>query len=224
MKNKTKNQKWTGFFTNMLGIILGIVLTFGVNALWQKHEDKKKVNEIMALLRHELEVNKEWFKTQENLIKHDSYVYRKILEANGNWKSIHPDTLKQYQTQVSLIWHAPFTASAWQIFQNSEAIQKMNNQKVVVAMLNAYTDMALFKDLIMNEYWNEKKKAIATEEDSYKYFDEVMNNKASVAFYRDFASEEALFWQLFTLTDEGFDYLLPLLDEQGYKKQLQSMD
>ena len=214
-----KNKNLTGFFMNLLGVILGIVLTFGVNSLWQKHEDQKKINEIMVLLRHELEINKEWFKTQKNLMMDDSYVYRKILETNGDWESIHPDTLKQYQTQTSLIWYAPFTASAWQIFQNSEVIQKMNNQKLVIAILNAYTDMTLFRELIMNEYWSEKKKAIATDEDPYKYFDNVINNKESVAFYRDFASEEALFWNLFKHTDLGFDYLLPLLDKHGYYLQ-----
>ena len=216
MKNKIKNQKFSGFFLNMLGVILGIVLTFGVNALWQKHEDKKKVNEIMTLLRHELEVNKEWFKTQRMLIKSDTAVYRKILAANGDWESIHPDTLKQYRNQVSQIWYVPFTTSAWQIFQNSEVIQKMNNQKLVIAMLNGYTEMTLFKELIMDEYWNEKKKAIVTEEDPYKYFDEVMNSKESVAFYKDFALEASLFWELFTFADNGFDYLLPILDKDGY--------
>jgi hypothetical protein len=216
MKNKDKNRLWAGFFTNMLGIILGIMLTFGVNALWQKHEDNKKINEIMSLLRHELEINKEWFKTQEKLIRADCYVYKKILEANGDWKSIHPDTLKQYQAQTSILWRAPFTSSAWQMFQNSDVIQKMNSQKLVIGILNAYTVMDLLKELIMTEYWDEKKKVISMEEDPYKYFDDVINNKTSTFFYRAYTSEESPFWHIFELTDEGFGYLLPLLDEHGY--------
>ena len=219
---KNRNRIWAGFFTNMLGIILGIGLTFGVNSLWQKHEDKKKVDEIMALLRHELDINKQWFEVQDSLIRSDSRVYKKILEAKGDWKSIHPDTLKQYQAQTSLILYAPFTSSAWQIFQNSEVIQKMNNQKLVVSILHAYTDMILFKELIMVEYWHEKKQAFATAEDPYEYFDDIMSNKKSVAFYREYASEESLFWNLFTFTNQGFDYLLPLLDENGYRSQEQN--
>ena len=37
-----KINRWSGFFTNLLGVILGITLTFGVNSLWQKREEKKK--------------------------------------------------------------------------------------------------------------------------------------------------------------------------------------
>jgi len=83
-----KNKKWTGFFTNLLGVILGITLTFGVNALWQKHEEKKKIKEILILVRNELETNKEWLKSQEKYLKKDIDAFKKVLKADNQWTTI----------------------------------------------------------------------------------------------------------------------------------------
>ena len=81
-----KRMKWSGFFTNLFGVILGITLTFGVNSLWQQREDKKRTKEVLILVRNELKTNKDMFKTHEKRIKTESYVYQKIVEAKQFWK------------------------------------------------------------------------------------------------------------------------------------------
>jgi len=60
---------WSGFLSNLLGVILGIVLTLGVSSLWQQREEKQRTKEILILVRNELETNKEWFKSQEKIMR-----------------------------------------------------------------------------------------------------------------------------------------------------------
>ena len=60
---------WSGFLSNLLGVILGIVLTWGVSSLWQQREEKQRTKEILILVRNELETNKEWFKSQEKIMR-----------------------------------------------------------------------------------------------------------------------------------------------------------
>ena len=216
MKRIYINKRWEGFFTNLLGVILGIVLTFGVSSLLEKREEQKRIKEMMILVRYELYTNQEWFNSMEENMRQDSYVYKKILEAEGDWESIHPDTLEQYQTQVYSYSISLFSVSAWQIFQNSEAIQRMTDKKLVVGIMNGYAILNLLQETITDGYWNEKKKTFSNEEDPYKFFDDVMNNKESVAFYRDNSSPKSTFWNVFAFANQVFDILETILDECGY--------
>ena len=210
-----KKRKWSGFFINLLGVIFGITLTFGINALWQKREDKKKTSEMLILVRKELEINKKWFKDQEKIIKKDSYVYKKLLEANKNWKSIPLDTLRYYRLQLNYREFSQLSTSAWQIFQNSEIIQKMTNKELVIMLASCYNNINIIKEIIEKYYWSEKEKASKVFElDLYEYLDVAMNNKETVCFFHDL--EESSFEEIFFSIDTFIDYILLLLDRYGY--------
>jgi hypothetical protein len=209
---RDKNPR-SGFLTNLLGVVMGILLTFGVNSLWQKQEEKKKTREILILVRNELEVNKQWFKTREQKMIKDIYVYQKILEIKSNWKSIPQDTLDAYIFRTQYLHFSPLTTSAWQIFQNSEMIQKMTNKELVIRLRECYFWINKMEEMLMTEYETPKKKAIAPEIDRYKYFDAVMNNKESVFFYYMTITTDS--WNIFPFVDAIIDYTLSLLDQYG---------
>ena len=216
MKKEKKSIIWKGFFVNMLGVILAIVLTFGVNALWEKRGDKKKTREMLILVRNELETNKNWFKYQEETIKKDIYVYKKILEAKGDWSTIPVDTLHEYRSKVTTIAFSQLTVLAWQIFQNSETIQKISDKELVIRLAGCYYWINKIHDIIMEEYWKDKKKANTYERDPYKYFDAVMLNKETLYFYERMSSDDnAGFKNVFFYIDVYIDYTISLLDKTG---------
>ena len=211
MKNK---KNWSGFFANMLGVILGIMLTFGVNALWQKHEEKKKVREMLILVRNELENNKKWFKYQEETLKKDSEACKKILEANKKWSAIPEDSLAVYVRQFANVSIQQMTTSAWQIFQNSEMIQKIPNKELIIRLTDCYFVVQASHDFIMKNYWDKKYGIIPFEQtELYGFLDAIMSNKEAVHFLQSMSKN--IFANAFPAADAVIDYTLSLLDKYG---------
>ena len=224
---KIEKKLWIGFFMNLLGVVLGILLTFGVNSLYQKHEEKKKTKEILILVRNELQANKTWFTNQENSMRRDVSAYKKILkaEAENSWKSIPEDTLKAYFFQTQSLEFAQLTTSAWQIFQNADIIQKMTDKELIIRLTDCYYWIGKIQDLIQTQYWNNKMSAIVPEVDTHKYFDALMNKKEAVFFYTKMSSEDFDIWNIFPFIDAIIDYTIVLLDNHGdYKYDMTEKD
>jgi len=218
MKNK-KNKKWSGFFTSLLGVMLGISLTFGVNALWQKREEKKKTREMLILVRNELETNKSWFKKQEKVLNKDIDAFRKILEADKNWATIPEDSLVVYINRFGHISFMQLTTSAWQIFQNSEMIQKISDKELVIRLTDCYYIINLISDFIMENYWDKKMQVIPfeafTADKLYDVLDALMNNQELISFLYRSVSFDSFHEEFFPVVDAIIDYTLSLLDKYG---------
>ena len=220
---KNKNNKSSGFFTSLLGVMLGISLTFGVNALWQKYEEKKKTREILILVRNELETNKQWFKNQEKILEKDIDAFNKILKADNKWTTIPEDSLKVYINRLFQLTFTQMTTSAWQIFQNSEMIQKISNKELVIRLTDCYFVINFSYDFVMNNYWDKKMKEMPYEaileidgiDKVYDLLDALMSNKETVNFLRRSITYKVFHENLFPTVDAVIDYTISLLDKYG---------
>jgi len=216
MKKEENRAIWKGFLVNMLGVILAIILTFGVNALWENHEEKRRTKEMLILVRNELISNKNIFKNHEKFMKKDGYIYKKILEAKDNLSSIPKDTIAAYYSKIQTLSVAPTSTSAWQIFQNSEMIQKMTHKEMVIRLTDCYSAMNAWYDFIVNDYWNVKKKMLSfDEDDSYKLFDTVLKNIEMRNFFSTFSVDQKSIWEAFFVIYAYIEYSIILLDKYG---------
>ena len=205
---------YVNFFANFLGIVLGILLTFGVNELWQRHEEKGKTKEVLILVRNELETNKQWFKDQEAQINRDSYVFKKILEADKKWSTIPKDSLVAYYKQISTFSSSELNTSAWHIFQNSEMIQKIPDKELVIDLASCYFYINTCYDMIMKNYWDSRMKIIPHELIMNDFLNELINKKESFYFI-SVISEGTGFQELFFNIDAIIDYTISVLDKYG---------
>ena len=221
-----ENIIWINFFTNLLGVILGIMLTFGVNFLWRRREEKRRTKDMLILVRNELITNKEVFKIQEEFLKKDGNVYQKILDAKNDLASIPADTLKEYHTQIQGLNIISINISAWQIFQNSEIIQKMTNKEMVIRLTDCYTLMNRWHDFIAKDYWEIKKKMLTLEhDDPFRFFDAALKNNETLNFFDSFRLDKEDIWQAFLVTDAMIDYTVMLLDKHGdYRYDMEEKD
>jgi len=227
MNKEEKRAIWKGFLINMLGVILAIVLTFGVNALWEKHVEKKKTTEMLILVRKELEINKEWFKNQEKTMKEDRYAFKKMLEAKDNWKTLPEDTISAYLSRTFYMSFSQLSTSAWQMFQNSNIIQKMTDKELVIRLTECYFFINKIEDFLTKQYWDKKMNSIVAEPDPNKYFDALMNNKETVFFYTIMSSDNFHFdiINAFPLIDAVINYNILLLDRHGnYRYDMDEKD
>ena len=224
MKNK-ENKLWSGFLTNLLGVILGILLTFGGNALWQQREENKKINEMLILVRKELEINRDWFESQEKTIRKDCRVFKKIIKEKDHLADIPIDSLIVYRDLMGSYSDSQLTTTAWQIFQNSEIIQKMTHKELVIRLTECYWLINKLQEVIIKKYWDKKDKAFVYEFDSYLFFSEVLKNKESVYFYTIMAESATNFMTLFPIGESFIDYAIMLLDQQGdYRYNMDKKD
>ena len=222
-----KNLIWSGFLTNLLGVMLGIALTFGGNALWQQYEEKQRIKEMLILIRNELETNKVWFQNHDQLITKDQQLYKKILEAKGKISSIPKDTISDYFTQVLSWSDYQLSTSAWQIFQNSEMIQKMTNKELVIRITDCYFFINIIHETIKREYWDKKQNLNVYELNPYHFFDMLLNDKESVFFLTMWTvdKDKNTFWNNFPLIDAMIDYTILLLDNDGdYRYDMEEKD
>jgi hypothetical protein len=195
---------------------LAIVLTFGVNALWEKREEKRRTKEMLILVRNELVSNMKVFTVHEKSMKKDGYIYKMVLKAKDNLTSIPTDTLEAYYSKIQNISVIPISTSAWQIFQNSEMIQKMTNKELVIRLTDCYTAMIAWSEFISKDYWDTKKKMLLLDEDdSYKLFDAVLKNLEMRNFFSTFSVEQKSIWEAFFVIDAYIDYSIILLDKHG---------
>jgi phosphate/sulfate permease len=224
--NEMENVILSDFLTGLLGVVLGILLTFGVNHLWRRHEEKKRTKDMLILVRNELINNKEIFKTQEELVKKDGYIYQEILESKNDLASIPDDALKTYHSQIQGLMISPLNISAWQIFQNSEMIQKMTDKEMVIRLTDCYAAIVSWHEFITKDYWEIKKKMLALElDDPFRFFDSVLNNNEMHNFFDTFRLDKEDMWEAFLVTDAIIDYAILLLDKHGdYRYDMEEKD
>ena len=214
------------FLTGLFGIIAGIILTFGVNHLWRRREEKRRTKDMLILVRNELLSNKEIFKHQETMLKKDGFVYEKILESKNDLTSIPPETLKEYHFQVQGMTVSQLITSAWQIFQNSEMIQKMTDKEMVIRLTNCYSWMASWHEFIVKDYWECKKKILTLElDDPLRFFESILKNNELYNFIDSFSLDKDDKWASFRATDAMIDYVIMLLDRHGdYRYDMDEKD
>ena len=211
-----ENKILIDFLTNVLGVIVGIMLTFGVNFLWRRREEKKRTKDMLILVRNELINNKVIFQYQEEYLKKDGGVYKKVLEAKNDLTTIPADTLKEYHTQIQGITVSQLNTTAWQIFQNSEIIQKMTNKEMVIRLTDCYALMSSWHEFIVKDYWGTKKKMLTLElDDPYRFFEKVLKNNEMYNFCDQFSLDKENLWETFLATDAMIDYTIMLLDKHG---------
>jgi len=217
---------WIGFFTNLFGVILGIILTFGVTAMWQQRKEKKTTKEMLILVRNELVSNKAILQYSEQLMKKQGYVYKKILESKNDLTSIPTDTLKEYHAQIGSLNVANLTTSAWNIFQNSDMIQKMTNRELIIRLAACYNAMASWMDSLNKDYWDVLRKILTLElDDSYRFFDSAVKNNECLTFFHQYSDESESVWIAFLQIDAMIDYTIQILDKHGdYRYDMEEKD
>jgi hypothetical protein len=217
---------WIGFLTNLLGVIHGIILTFGVTALWQRRREKQTTKEMLILVRNELAFNKIILQHLEQMMKNQGYVYRKILENKNDLTAIPTDTLKEYHTQISGISIVNMTTTAWKIFQNSDMIQKMTNRELIIRLAGCYNAMTTWMDSLNKDYWTVLRRILTLElDDSYRFFETAVKNNEYLTFFDSYSDKSEGMWAAFSQINAFIDYTMQLLDKHGdYRYDMEEKD
>jgi hypothetical protein len=191
-------RQWmSGFLSNVLGVIVGIALTFGISYLIQRHNEKKTIHILMDLLKKEITDNR------DELVKMDED-FRQTKEAYGiflssRWKTIPEDSIGLYLNRTQNITSYKLRYTAWNVFQNSDVIGGFDDKELIVELSEWYSSIE--EALKWWEMFSSEKMATATfrannAPDIPAYVDLLLKNKPTRQFmeemyvYRKYTFEE----------------------------------
>jgi hypothetical protein len=153
---------FSSFFSNLLSVIIGITITFGISFLIEQHKEKSQMREMINLVQKELKANKEWFETQDSIIAHQIATFEIVLDNEENhWKNIPSDSLVLLIEEVHTINFSYNSTNSWDLFRSSEIFQKFPNKDLlnVLSQCYFYTE-TIRHEIIEERYYKEIEKSI----------------------------------------------------------------
>jgi hypothetical protein len=132
------SKGWISAFTaNILGVIIGIALTFGVSELVQQCSDRKQVKEMLVLIEDEISANRTWLEARVHFYQKDKDACQIILAA-GKRDTIPSDTLKEHIKWMCSYEDTYAGTKNWDAFRNSGMVQKLHNPEIVSYLTHFY--------------------------------------------------------------------------------------
>ena len=131
-------ESTTNFFLNVLSVILGIVITFSIQGIINRAQDKKNVRSALELIRSELATNAEDISIMLDYLKQE--------QASAQYFMGHLQDLEQCPSD-SVIYHsavllsdASITVShdALELLKMSSLFQKIGDNPLSMKIIRAY--------------------------------------------------------------------------------------
>jgi hypothetical protein len=204
------------FLSNVLGVVVGIALTFGISYLIQKSNEKKQIRETMVLLKKEITDNQAVI----GRIKEDFVQTKKAFGVllSDEWKNLPPDTLSKHSFNARSVTSYNINRSAWNVFQQSDVIKNFDDKELIVALSELYGNINL-----MEEWWDiycqEKMTAVSTRasgNDRIEFLEAFLSEKKVYEFMEEiYTFNKYTFEEPFDDTIDFADYILYLIDKSG---------
>lgn len=128
----------TNFFLNVLSVILGIVITFSIQGIINRAQDKKNVRSALELIRSELSTNAEDISIMLDYLKQE--------QASAQYFMDHLQDLDQCPSD-SVVYHSAILLSdasvtvshdALELLKMSSLFQKIGDNPLSMKIIRAY--------------------------------------------------------------------------------------
>ncbi|GHT58377.1 hypothetical protein AGMMS50239_02810 [Bacteroidia bacterium] len=207
------SKTWmSNFSANILGVIVGIALTFGISNYVQYRNDQKELREMMSLIKRELDDNKKWMEGITQYYLEDFNTYRIILD--NMWDKIPKDTIDKVVYQLLHIQFAYTSSNVWNVFQNSGMAHKLHNVELVSRISESYywieTSNTFRQEYLKKREVLENVYEAEFDKQPYKYLKALLNNKESKRFL-----EEIVKFKYYNFS-EFSEQLMPVIDHALY--------
>jgi hypothetical protein len=217
------SKPWfSGFFSNLLSVIIGITITFGISFLIEQHKEKAQLREMIGLVQEELETNKAWFKEQDSIIVHQIAIVKILLDNEENhWKNISSDSLVRLLDQASAISYSYNSTNSWDLFRSSELFQKFPNKSLLTLLSECYFIAGTIQhELVEERYYKESVKAADDIYESYMdnpyiFMESFMKSQKAKRYLRTLVESKDNFHDNFILASALIDLTLDELKDAG---------
>ncbi|GHV58695.1 hypothetical protein FACS1894182_11580 [Bacteroidia bacterium] len=203
----------SNFSANILGVIVGIALTFGISNYVQYRNEQKELREMMSLIKRELDDNKEWMEKTTQEYRKDFNAYRTVLDVD-KWDKIPPDSIDKVVYQLCHIQLVYTSSNVWNVFQNSGMAHKLHDAELISRISESYywieTSNTLWKEYSKKREVLEHVYEVEFDKQPYKYMKAILSNRESKRFL-----EEIVKFKYYNFSDLS-EQLIPVIDYTLY--------
>lgn len=129
---------WSSFLSNVLSVVLGIFITFGIQGVIDRRQEKKDVASALELVLEELIVNKNDLQEVMGLLRMESEAANCMLANAGKYGKCDADSLAYWSSALSTEYFFTVTDDALELLKSSSLFQKINDKNLALSIIKAY--------------------------------------------------------------------------------------
>ena len=133
-----KHIDWSSFFTDILSVVLGIAITFGIQGLIDRGNEKKDVRSALELVRDELSNNTENLQEVMALIASEKRSAQSLRDNAGKLDKCPVDSVVVWNSCVGSEYFFTVTVDALELLKSSSLFQKINDKNLALSIIRAY--------------------------------------------------------------------------------------
>lgn len=136
--NKIVKDRTIDFLLKMLSVILGIAITFTVQGMINRAQDKRNVRSALELVRTELNTNREDIIVMGEFLDQEKKAATYYLENMENLKKCPADTLAEYGGILLADVFITLPHNALELLKTSSLFQKIGDNDLSMKVIRAY--------------------------------------------------------------------------------------
>lgn len=139
------------FLRELLVVILGILITFGINAWIVRNSRQETLKGTLRTVVTELEQNRKSISDMDRNFEIEEHVFAMIRECfaeNSNLLEIHADTLLKYQNIALAVRMIRPKSDALTVLQNANLIPFINKPELIADLFECYSMLESVRETV----------------------------------------------------------------------------
>lgn len=129
---------WASFVSNIIAVILGIFITFGIQGLIDRRSEKKDVASALELVKDELISNVNSLQDVIGIIVEER-LSAELIRANlSDLSKVDQDSLLNSNAVICTEYFFTVTDDALELLKTSSLFQKINDRNLALGIIRAY--------------------------------------------------------------------------------------
>lgn len=129
---------WGSFTTDILSVVLGIFITFGIQGVIDRRHEKKEVLSALELVREELINNSQNLQEVMDIISSEKAAAQSISRYKGRMQKCSADSLVAWNAVLGSEYFFIVTDDALELLKSSSLFQKINDKSLALGIIKAY--------------------------------------------------------------------------------------
>ena len=141
-------ESTASFLSNVLSVVLGIVITFTIQGVINRSQDRKDVRSALQLVRTELTANRDDILFMRDYLEQEQASARYLLEHKTDLDDCPVDSVVYHSGIIFADASISMSQDALELLKNSSLFQKIGNNGLSMKIIRAYDSCGTIADAL----------------------------------------------------------------------------